>query len=207
MAAAQPIPATPRGESADEVRERILEAAGVRFERYGFNKTTMSEIAGDCAMSAANLYRYFENKGEIAADGAARWLNETTRLIAEVAARGELDPVERLRLMVGVRLRRIAELASRHPHLDELVDHVCRQRPDLLAAYQEGIRALIAEVLDDGARAGAFEFDDAKDCAEAMDAATAMFRHHQLVREQPLEELERGAERVMALLVRGLSRR
>ncbi len=44
----------------DEVRERIVEAANARFSHYGFNKTTLAEIAGDCSMSTTNLYRYFE---------------------------------------------------------------------------------------------------------------------------------------------------
>ena len=59
-----------------DIRGLIVEAARVRFERYGFNKSTMAEIAGDCGMSAANLYRYFESKSEIAAHGTQEWLAE-----------------------------------------------------------------------------------------------------------------------------------
>ncbi|MDH3693378.1 MAG: TetR/AcrR family transcriptional regulator, partial [Gammaproteobacteria bacterium] len=39
-------------DTSENVRERILEAANVRFQQYGYNKTTMAEIAGDCKMSA-----------------------------------------------------------------------------------------------------------------------------------------------------------
>ena len=45
----------------------IIDAAIRRFSEYGYNKTTMAEIAEDAAMSAANLYRYFKNKQDIAA--------------------------------------------------------------------------------------------------------------------------------------------
>jgi len=51
----------------ESTREQILSAATGRFERYGYGKTTMAEIAGDCEMSAANLYRYFESKLDIGA--------------------------------------------------------------------------------------------------------------------------------------------
>ncbi len=49
-------------ETPNQVRARILEASQGRFRQYGYNKTTMAEVAKDCGMSAANLYRYFENK-------------------------------------------------------------------------------------------------------------------------------------------------
>ena len=51
--------------ATDDPSARILAAAYARFQRFGFGKTTMAEIAGDCGMSAANLYRYFENKEDI----------------------------------------------------------------------------------------------------------------------------------------------
>ncbi len=48
--------------TAETPREKIMEAAMARFSYYGFGKTTMAEIAKDCGMSAANIYRFFENK-------------------------------------------------------------------------------------------------------------------------------------------------
>ena len=201
-----PTRAASAATNAVEVRERILGAARARFERYGFNKTTMNEIAGDCAMSAANIYRYFPNKGEIVAEGARRWLGDSERALRDIAGRAALSPAERLRRMVAVRLARMAELVSRHPHLDELIDHVCQQQPDLLADYTGRIRALVADVLDDGARAGEFAFADAAEAAATIEAATAMFHHHGFVRQLALEDLERDADRVMALLLRGLAK-
>ena len=44
---ADPIKADPR--------EAILKAAADRILHYGYNKTTMSEIAADCGMSAGNI--------------------------------------------------------------------------------------------------------------------------------------------------------
>lgn len=52
----------------DEIPENILHAARERSTMYSFNKTTMAEIAKDCDMSAANLYRFYENKLDINLD-------------------------------------------------------------------------------------------------------------------------------------------
>ena len=45
-----------------KIKEQIMAAAGKRFLQYGFNKTTMGEIAKDCHMSAANIYRFLKAK-------------------------------------------------------------------------------------------------------------------------------------------------
>ena len=47
-------------------REAILRAAADRILHYGYNKTTMSEIAADCGMSAGNIYRFYPSKIDIA---------------------------------------------------------------------------------------------------------------------------------------------
>ncbi len=50
----------------DTVRDCIIEAAKKRFSHFGYAKTTMAEVAGDCEMSPGNLYRFFPGKLDIA---------------------------------------------------------------------------------------------------------------------------------------------
>lgn len=52
-------------EEKRERREMILEAAKGRFQRFGYSKTTMEEIAGDAGISKGTIYIYFQNKEEI----------------------------------------------------------------------------------------------------------------------------------------------
>ena len=68
----------------DKIRQDILEAAEARFKLYGYNKTTMSEIAKDCDMSAANLYRFFQNKLDIGANLACRCLDDEICLLKSI---------------------------------------------------------------------------------------------------------------------------
>lgn len=46
-------------------RSAILNAARIRFFRFGFSKVTMDELAADLGMSKAALYYYFPTKEEI----------------------------------------------------------------------------------------------------------------------------------------------
>src|SRR4051812_8063703 len=48
-----------------EARERILVKAHELFNRFGFRRVTMDEIAMKTGMSKKTIYQYFENKDEI----------------------------------------------------------------------------------------------------------------------------------------------
>lgn len=48
-----------------EKRAQILSLAKKRFERFGFTKTTVDEIAKDAGISKRTLYQEFENKEKI----------------------------------------------------------------------------------------------------------------------------------------------
>lgn len=46
-------------------KARIQQAAQRRFERFGFRRTGVTEIARDAGVAAGTLYRYFRNKEDI----------------------------------------------------------------------------------------------------------------------------------------------
>ncbi len=46
-------------------KEDILKAASVVFQKYGFAKTTLEDIAQECGMKNTALYYYFKNKEDI----------------------------------------------------------------------------------------------------------------------------------------------
>lgn len=193
-----------RRNKASDIREQILTAALKRFGQYGFGKTTMAEIAGDCGMSAGNIYRYFPNKGDVAAVGAARWLAETEAQLEAIGAEKTRLPIARLRAMLIARLRCLAELASRHNHIGELVQHVCEERRELLRGHTQNTRRLIAAVLEDGVADGSLSAADPLATAGAVQDATQMFYHYGFLTDFSLEELEQRADGVIDLLVRGL---
>ena len=68
-----------------ETREQILDAATNRIKHYGYGKTTMSEIAGDCGMSAGNIYRFFASKLDIAEAMARQFNSDLYQTYSEIA--------------------------------------------------------------------------------------------------------------------------
>lgn len=52
----------------DNKKEQIVQVALKRFSHYGFDKTTMSEIATDLNITKANLYYYYPDKNSLVKD-------------------------------------------------------------------------------------------------------------------------------------------
>src|SRR5262249_30145308 len=96
-------------------RQRIIEAARARFRHYGIAKTTMHEIAQDAGVAVGTLYRYFEDKDDLAVACADDFIARHRRDVEE-AVSGDQPPDERLRRYILARYRHCREVgtASRH---------------------------------------------------------------------------------------------
>ena len=49
-----------RGPAEHERREQILGAASEHFRHYGYNKTTVADVAKAIGLSTAYIYKFFE---------------------------------------------------------------------------------------------------------------------------------------------------
>ncbi|MGH8504318.1 MAG: TetR/AcrR family transcriptional regulator, partial [Gammaproteobacteria bacterium] len=54
-----------RGPADHKVREQIVEAAEEHFSRYGYEKTTVSDLAKSIKFSKAYIYKFFDSKQAI----------------------------------------------------------------------------------------------------------------------------------------------
>lgn len=52
----------------DKRKKEIIDVALRRFCHYGFNKTTMNEVADDMKITKANLYYYYQDKSALIRD-------------------------------------------------------------------------------------------------------------------------------------------
>ncbi len=191
----------------EQIRERILEAAEARFRHYGFQKTTMAEIAGDCQMSAANLYRFYENKRDIGAAFAARLLKSSEQALRQVVRTPGKTASELLEAFVLKVLHLSYNLHVTHSKLNEMIDVICSDCCELMPRHIEAKHALIAEILAEGNRTGEFDVKDVVAKAEAICAAVVQFSMPACMAMYQLEKLERLAGRVVSLLLEGLEKR
>lgn len=81
--------------------DRIVSAAEANFSRFGFQKTSMEDIAREADMSRRTVYRYFPDKATLFQEVAARrtivYLDEIARRAAEAEGlSAQIEEVARL---------------------------------------------------------------------------------------------------------------
>ncbi len=132
---------------AEEIKKTILESAQNRFRQYGFNKTTMAEIARDCDMSAANIYRFFESKKNIIAELVILMFKETEDGLRDVVRRPGLSATDKLEAFILEMLHYTNKCCGTEPKINEAVDFITHERYDLVEQHKDVKISLIAEIL------------------------------------------------------------
>src|SRR5881397_4286799 len=86
-------PAPPsRGPADHTVRDQIVAAATEHFSRYGYEKTTVSDLAKAIGFSKAYIYKFFESKQAIGEMICANCLREIETEVSAAVAETDLPP-------------------------------------------------------------------------------------------------------------------
>ncbi|MEL6473181.1 MAG: TetR/AcrR family transcriptional regulator [Pseudomonadota bacterium] len=188
-----------------DTRDRILDAAMTRIQHYGYAKTTMSEIAKDCGMSAGNIYRFFASKVDIAEAMARKFNAEIHQDQAKIARKSTPAP-ERLVEIIDYGMRTTFDKLDKDAKILEVAEVLSSERP-LFANEELAMERLhLIRILEDGVSDGDFApIEDPTFCAEMIQSATMKFRYPQLFSNLTLDKLEREFKGVMALVLAGLS--
>ena len=194
--------AEPDGRS--EIRERIIEAARKRFLHYGYGKTTMAEIAGDCDMSPGNLYRYFEGKLDLAEEIARRSSAEIILELARAVRAPGKSATQALRDYLFGKLRMTYTNLEKDPKIIELAQTVAAERPSFATDMLARERTILMEILANGRELGEFSAPDVSFTAEMIQSATMKFSYPQLWSRLTLTSLERELAGVFDLVLGGL---
>jgi AcrR family transcriptional regulator len=142
-----------------ERRERILDAASVRFETSGYSHTSIAEIARDVGLTAPGVTHHFPTKQHLLLAIVERRFDVAAQ-VAE-AADGELDGTRTLRL-----LQSLSEMFVSQPGLMQLFVLVSGEAADpsspahaLFTQRYERVVAEIAALFTAEAEAGALRAD------------------------------------------------
>src|SRR5438094_6070745 len=87
-----------RGPTDHNVRDQILEAAEEHFSRYGYEKTTVSDLAKSIGFSKAYVYKFFDSKQAIGEAICSKTLRAIVAAVEEAVA-GASTPTEKFRRM------------------------------------------------------------------------------------------------------------
>ena len=137
----------------DDKRERIKAAAAECLARFGYEKTTMDDIAGLVGLNKASLYYYYKNKEAIFTEVVVQ---EARQFINALQAK--------IRTVAGCRNRILTYLTERLHYYQQVVnlhnlsiDTLNRVQPTFKALYESILEreiAFMVQMLEQGIQAG-----------------------------------------------------
>ncbi len=192
-------------ETHEEIRQQILAAAEKLFLHYGYNKTTMAEIAKDCNMSPGNIYRYYQGKKELAVELAKVCLYRTMAKLNSALAKPGLSAAEKLELFFIELVKDTHDMYAGQPKVNELVDYITKERFDLIQMHKDMKIGMIAKILQEGVEKGEFKIKDVNSKAEYICMATIIAGYPAFMDFYPLPELKRLIRGIIQLLIQGIS--
>lgn len=186
-------------------RNLIKQSARNLFFHFGFNKTSMDDIARQSGMAKPTLYYYYANKesifNEIVIEEAREFMNRVEQQLPENA-----PPDEKLAVFFRITYRDLKKYAEEMAEVPSyLCDHSPHGRPIV-----EKINALFREkllpLLKTGKEQGVFDFEDEETTSAALVFMTD-FLNLDWMHRHPEKLRDRVAERVIEIILNGLKRR
>jgi AcrR family transcriptional regulator len=144
-----------------EKRNQVLTFAKKRFERFGFNKTTVDEIAKDAGISKRTLYQEFENKAKI--------LEELFMFEALSVRKAILNQINKI-IEPAERLQTYIRLAIKYLNHNPFIVSVLHDESGFFAPFlkdkpciiEDGIQEIFVNILKEGVKKGVFRKMDGK---------------------------------------------
>ncbi|MBU3054668.1 TetR/AcrR family transcriptional regulator [Pseudomonas indica] len=195
---------TSRGPVDHEVRDQIVVAATEHFSLYGYEKTTVSDLAKAIGFSKAYIYKFFESKQSI---GEAICSNCLSQIETEVrAAVDEAErPPEKLRRMFKALVESSLRLFFQDRKLYEIAASAATERWQAARDYEGRIQQLIQDILQQGRQSGDFERKTPLD--EAAMAIHLVMRPYlnPLLLQHGLDHTDEAPVLLSSLILRSLS--
>lgn len=149
-------PAPARGPADHEVRDQIVAAATEHFSRYGYEKTTVSDLAKAIGFSKAYIYKFFESKQAIGELICANCLREIETEVAAAVADAK-QPPDKLRQLFKASTEASLRLFFQDRKLYEIAASAASERWQAVVTYEERFQKLLRDVLQEGRQSGDFE--------------------------------------------------
>lgn len=145
-----------RGPLDHSVREQIVNAAFEHFGHYGYEKTTVAELAKSIGFSKAYIYKFFDSKQAIGEVICANRL-ETIMTAVLAAVADAPSASEKLRRLFRALTEAGSELFFHDRKLYDIAAVASREKWPSTERYAERLLKLIESIVVEGRQGGEFE--------------------------------------------------
>jgi AcrR family transcriptional regulator len=197
-------PSGQRGPADHGIRDQIVMAANEHFSHYGYDKTTVSDLAKAIGFSKAYIYKFFDSKQSIGEAICSVCLGSIVDDVIAAVLEGE-SATEKLRRMFRAMVGSTMKLFSAERKLYDIAAISTAERWQSTVMYDEQIRDILKQVLLEGRESGEFERKTALD--ETCRAILLVMQPfvNPLMLQYNLDRMEDGPGELTSLVFRSLS--
>ncbi|MRV72029.1 TetR family transcriptional regulator [Duganella sp. FT92W] len=194
-----------RGPIDHEVRDQIVSAATEHFRLYGYEKTTVSDLAKAIGFSKAYIYKFFESKQAIGELICANCLREIETDIRAAVDSADGAP-EKLRRMFKAIVESSMRLFSEDRKLYDIAAAAATGHWEAARNYESRIQQILQDILRLGRETEDFERKTPLD--ETMNAIYLVMRPYlnPLLLQYSFDCIDEAPARLASLVLRSLSR-
>ncbi len=142
---------------SEEMKKRIMEAAGHKFIQHGFSRVTMEEIAEELGMSKKTLYQHYDSKMVLLKELVGHKMSECQGLMCGLCGTENMSFVEKLK-------KGLEFVGSLYSSFNKhFVDDMRKHAPEVWKVIDDHRRKHIveefSELLKEGVERGKFRRD------------------------------------------------
>ena len=191
------------GLSAEDIKEKAIDATVVKIRELGFEKVRLTDIARELHVSHAALYSHFKDKSDLLDAVSERWLL-TLDAKLDAICRRKKDPCEKIHAWALAIHRAKIEKISRDPELYRAFDMAAERSKPFVENHIENmyrqLSGLVAEAIE---RAG-LKNADAELMTNIIMESTSAFHHPRLVAQHLGQKREKLMHKVIDSVLEGL---
>jgi len=204
MTTASTSPAPARGPADHDVRDQIVQAATQHFRLYGYEKTTVSDLAKAIGFSKAYIYKFFESKQAIGELICANCLHEIETDVRAAIDGADRAP-EKLRRMFKAIVESSLRLFFEDRKLYDIAASAATGQWEAVRAFEVRMQAMVQDVLRQGRESEEFERKTPLDEATAAICLVIRPFLNPLLLQYSLDYTEEAPARLSSLVLRSLS--
>jgi AcrR family transcriptional regulator len=193
-----------RGPVDHEVRDQIVAAATDHFRLYGYEKTTVSDLAKAIGYSKAYIYKFFESKQAIGELICANCLHQI-EMEVRAAIDGAEHPPEMLRRMFKAVVEASLRLFFDDRKLYDIAASAAIGQWAAVRGFEERFQSMLRDVLRQGRESEDFERKTPLD--ETVTATYLVMRPYlnPLLLQYSLDHTDAAPAQLSSLVLRSLS--
>lgn len=190
----------------DDVRQALLDAARSIFTRYGYNKTTVDEIAKAARKGKSTFYYYYKSKEEIFNDVIEKEAQIFRMKLIESISKST-DPVKKIKSYIVTRLGYFKNLVNFYSVLKNEGNEYFVFIEDIRNKYDLEQVNIIKMVLLEGIQNNIIELDDIELASESIAVVLKGLEYNLMFGENGKLIEEDKIDKIVNMIFNGVSKK